>query len=155
MIGLAFSPEQFKVLLRMIYIANTVANGHRDADYLKDYDELEQYIFSRAKDAGFPAATWRHKIAEEEHHHPSRIFEDDAEVGSVLDEYDTHVAFAFLAERLAERDVDKKYGADAKDRMPADDYEELVEEYASNYRKEFEEHGFANMSVGGMGNNPA
>lgn len=151
MIGLAFSPEQFKVLLRMIYIANTVANGHRDADYLKEYDELEQYIFSRAKDAGFPAATWRHKIAEEEHHHPSRIFEDDAEIENVLDEYDAHIAFAFFAERLAERDAKRKYGADAKDRMPGDDYEELVEEIASGYRKEFEENGFTNMLITGVG----
>lgn len=151
MIGLAFTPEQFKVLLRMIYIANTVANGHRDADYLKEYDELEQYIFSRAKDAGFPAATWRHKIAEEEHHHPSQIFEDDVEVGNILDEYDTHVAFAFLAERLAERDAERKYGADAKERTPVSDYEELIEEIAGGYRKEFEDHGFTNMRVAGIG----
>ncbi len=151
MIGLAFSPEQFKVLLRMIYIANTVANGHRDANYLKEYDELEQYIFSRAKDAGFPAATWRHKIAEEEHHHPSRIFEDDVEIANILDEYDAHIAFAFFAERLAERDVERKYGANAKEGMPAQDHEELVEEVAAAYRKEFEDHGFANITVGDMG----
>src|SRR3989338_3695271 len=61
MIGLAFTPEQFKTLLRMIYIANTVANGHRDEEILKEYDDLEQYIFSRAESAGLPAATWRHE----------------------------------------------------------------------------------------------
>lgn len=131
----------------MIYIANTVTNGHRDSDYLKEYDELEQYIFSRAKDAGFPAATWRHKIAEEEHHHPSRIFEDDPEMGNILDEYDTHIAFELLAERLAERDIERKYGPNAKDRMPADDYEELLVEIEDAHTKEFEEHGFANIVI--------
>ena len=107
MIGLAFTKEQFESLLRMVYIANTVANGHRDEDFLVAYDELEQYIFSRAKDAGFPGAVLRHKAEGEIHHHPSQLFDNDSEISKILDAYDAEVMIELLSEKLAERDIEK------------------------------------------------
>lgn len=151
MIGLALTPEQFKILLRMVYIANTVANGHsEEGEFLKDYDDLEQYIFSRAKEAGFPGATERHKVDEEVHHHPSPMFENDAEVNKILDEYDTRATFEFLGEKLAERDLEKKYGPHAKDRMPAKDYEEILTERTEEYILEFDDFGFTKIHIDGM-----
>ncbi len=151
MIGLALTPEQFKTLLRMVYIANTVANGHRDdVDFFKEYDDLEQYVFSRAKEAGFPAAVLRHSVGGEEHHHPSQVFEGDSEVNSLLDAYDLHIAFELLAEKLAERDVERKYGPHAKDRMPEGDYDELLMERAEEYEKLFLLKGFAGVEVKGL-----
>ncbi len=147
MIGLAFSPEQFKTLLRMVYIANTVVNGHRDEDFAVEYDDLEQYIFSRAKDAGFPAATSRHKLAGEDHHHPSPTFDNDPEVNALLDQYDIHVMLELLAEKLAEGEIEKKFGPNAADKMPAHDYENLLGEYADAYSGEFLLNGFKNVVV--------
>lgn len=145
MIGLALTPEQFKTLLRMVYIANTVVNGHRDENFAIEYDNLEQYVFSRANDAGFPAATSRHKLEGEEHHHPSRIFENDPEVNKMMDEYDSHVLMEYLAEKLAERDIEVKFGPNAKDKMPSEDYENLLDEYAEKYDSEFLFNGFINL----------
>jgi hypothetical protein len=150
MIGLALTPEQFKVLLRMVYIANTVANGHRDADFMTEYDELEQYVFSRAKDAGFPAATWRHELGGEEHHHPSRVFEADPEVNTVMDAYDEHIMFERLAERLALRDMEQKYGLNVKEKMPEKDYDELLGERADAYEKFFADNGDSVLLVNGI-----
>ncbi len=151
MIGLALTPEQFKTLLRMVYIANTIANGNRDdADFLKDYDDLEQYVFSRAKEAGFPAAVLRHEVDGEEHHHPSQVFEGDTEVNALLDAYDLSVAFELMAEKLAERDMERKYGPNAKDRMPAKDYEDLLFEGSEEYEKLFLDKGFVDVEVKGM-----
>ncbi|OGZ16217.1 MAG: hypothetical protein A3H76_03835 [Candidatus Lloydbacteria bacterium RIFCSPLOWO2_02_FULL_54_12] len=164
MVGLALTPEQFKALLRMIYVANTVINGHREKGYLKEYDDLEQYIFSRAGAAGFPAATWSHKTSdigsesadgdlsevssqEEEHHHPSRIFENDRELVALMDEYDRAMVTEFLAETLAERDIERKHGPAAKTRMPEKDYEELLDCYAEAYAEEFQKFGFGRMVV--------
>ena len=147
MIGLALSPEQFKTLLRMVYIANTVVNGHRDADFAAEYDDLEQYVFSRAKDAGFPAATSRHQLAGEEHHHPSTAFDNDPEVNALLDQYDIHVMLELLAEKLAENEIESKFGPNAKDKMPSTDYENLTEEFAESFSKEFVANGFKNIVV--------
>ena len=151
MIGLALTPEQFKILLRMVYIANTVANGHRDdADFLKNYDDLEQYIFSRAKEAGYPAATVRHEIDGEEHHHPSLIFEGDLEVNMLLDGYDLDITIETLSEKLSERDIEKKYGPNAKDKLPPKDYEEILTEVSDEYQKFFLENGFKHIYVKGI-----
>ena len=148
MIGLALSPEQFQTLLRMVYIANTVANGNREDDEMqKDYEELEQYVFSRAKDTGFPAATWKHQVGDATHHHPSRAFENDPEVNRLMDEYEAVLLFEVLSHKLAERSIEKKYGPNAKDRMPAKDLEELLEEEAEDYQKILLEDGYANIVV--------
>lgn len=155
MIGLAFTPEQFKALMRMIYVANTVINGHRDKDYLKEYDDLEQYIFSRAKAAGFPAATWSHKAGsedsmgspQEEHHHPSRIFENDPELTGLMDEYDHTMLGELLAEMLAERDIEQKHGSTAKTQMPAKEYDALFALYAEAYAEEFHKSGFGRLVI--------
>jgi hypothetical protein len=147
MIGLAFTPEQFKTLLRMVYIANTVVNGHRDLDFETDYDELEQYVFSRAKDAGYPAATARHKLMGEEHHHPSRIFEADPEVNKLMDQYDLHIMLELLSEKLAERDILQTHGKDVEKNMSSEDYANLLDERASVYDKEFDEHGLRNLTI--------
>ncbi len=152
MIGLALSPEQFKTLLRMVYIANTVANGARDeGDFRKEYDELEQYVFSRAKEVGFPAATERHEVDGVEHHHPSLLFEKDPEVNRLMDDYELTVAIEVLAEKLAERDIEAKFGPKAKDRMPAADYDELLDERAKEYETEFEDGAFSGVRVDGVG----
>ena len=151
MIGLALTPEQFKTLLHMVYIANTVVNGHDEGKYLKEYDELEQYIFARAKESGFPGATLHHKIGDEAHHHPSPIFENDTELNKLLDEYDAHIAFEVLAEKLAERDIEKTHGPNASNRMPAKDYETLLDERIAEYEKIFLSDAFARIRVEGVG----
>ncbi|OGZ09901.1 MAG: hypothetical protein A3D65_00035 [Candidatus Lloydbacteria bacterium RIFCSPHIGHO2_02_FULL_50_13] len=155
MIGLAFTPEQFKTLLAMIYIANTIANGHREKEYLKEYDDLEQYIFSRAGAAGFPAATWTHKVSgadadnvpHEEHHPPSRLFENDQAIIKLIDEYDHAMLDALLAERLSERDIERECGPSAKSRMAVDDYDDLLDRHAEAYEEEFEQFGLARLAV--------
>jgi hypothetical protein len=147
MIGLVFTPEQFKTMLRMIYIANTVANGHREGDFIKEYDDLEQYIFSRAEGAGFPAATWRHKVEGEEHHHPSLMFENDPELSKLLDDYELAATLDTLAGELAEREIEAKHGPRAKDRMPAKDYDTLLQAEASQYLEILEQKGFRCINV--------
>ena len=150
MIGLAFTPEQFKTLLRMIYIANTVANGHRDEEILKEYDDLEQYIFSRAESAGLPAATWRHEVEGEAHHHPSRLFEDDEEIDRLMAEYEMHAVIETLSEKLGERDVEKTHGPRAKDRLSSKDYEALVMEREEEYLRLFLAQGLKGVKVENM-----
>ncbi len=148
MIGLALSPEQFQTLLRMVYIANTVANGHReDGDALKHYEDLEQYVFSRAKETGFPAATWKHEVDGAVHHHPSLVFERDSEMNRILDEYEAIVVLDAFAERLALRAIEERMGANAKDRMPAHDFDELLDEETLRFRDCLLERGYDALAI--------
>ncbi len=151
MIGLALTPEQFTTLLRMVYIGNTVANGHRtEEDFIKEYDDFEQFIFARAKEVGFPAATWRHEVDGVEHNHPSLIFENDEVLAKIIDEYDLAMSMEVLAEKLSERDVEEVHGPNAKDRMPEKDFEDLLLEKEEAYERIFLTEGFDGVSVKGM-----
>ena len=55
-----------------------------------------------------------------------------------------------MAEKLAERDMERKYGPNAKDRMPAKDYEDLLFEGSEEYEKLFLDKGFVDVEVKGM-----
>ncbi len=147
MVGLALTPEQFKTLLKMVYVANWVANGRRDGeDFLPDYEELEQYVFSRAKEAGFPDAAYKHKTDEKhEHFHPSRAFEYDRELDRIIAEYDEETFLDLLAERFAERELKKLHGANAKKKLSPEDYAEELEHLVALYDDEIAERGIEKL----------
>ena len=141
-IGLAFTKEQLATLLKMVYVANTVANGpFGDGISRKDFDDMEQYVFSRAKDV-FPMAVFEHKAEEgDQHHHPSLIFESDPDVNALFDQYEEYVARMVMAEKLAEKEVEKEFGIHAKDQMNAAQFEELVAERSTRFEELLESNG--------------
>ncbi len=148
MIGLALTNEQLATLLKMVYVANTVANGpFGDRISRKDFDDMEQYVFSRAKDV-FPMAVYQHKVEEgDEHHHPSLIFESDPDVNALFDQYEEYVARMVMAEKLAERDIEHEFGAHAKDQMSAAQFEELVADRSTLYEELLETHGLKILEI--------
>lgn len=151
MVGLAFTREQFLTLMKMVYIANTVVNGRReDEEFLKAYDDLEQIIFAKARQAGFPAATWHHEVDGEAHDHPSAIFENDFELQKLMDDYDRETFWDELALRLAERDIERVYGRGAKASLPPEEYKVLLDERTEVYDEEFSKHDIANIKVEGV-----
>ncbi len=150
-VGLAVTREQFLTLMKMVYIANTVANGRReDEEFLKAYDEIEQIIFAKARQAGFPAATWHHEVDGETHDHPSAMFENDFELGKLMDEYDRETFWDELALRLAERDIERVYGRGAKASLPPEEYKVLLDDRTEVYDDEFDKHDIANIRIDGV-----
>jgi hypothetical protein len=143
MIGLALTKEQMATLLKMVFIANTVANdsGTEGEISRADFEDLEQYVFSRAKEV-FPMAVYQHKAGEAEHHHPSVIFENDPDINGIMDAYDTRAATGVLSEKLAEHDIAQEFGKNAKDQMSAENYISLLDDKALHYEELFAAHGF-------------
>lgn len=148
MIGLALSKEQFKTLMKMVYVANWVANGRRtEENFLPDYEELEEYVFSRAKEAGFPDAAFKHKTEDRgEHFHPSRSFEFDRELERVIADYDEETFFDELAERFAERAMRARFGANAKTKLSPEEFAEEFGQLVDKYDEEIMEHGLARLT---------
>ncbi|HSE35336.1 MAG TPA: hypothetical protein VLB83_04405 [Candidatus Paceibacterota bacterium] len=148
-VGLAVTREQFKTLLKAVYLANWIANGRRDdEDMLLEFDALEQYIFSRAKDAGFPDAVYRHKTDEGvEHFHPSRAFEFDRELDRIVKRYDDLTFWDELSERFAERDMERMYGADVKSKMDPQGYQRELDDLVAHYDEESELHGIDRYKI--------
>ncbi len=141
MIGFALTEEQLSTLLKMVFIANIIGNSPRQGkEFRKDFLEIEEYIFERGKNT-FPMAVHEHKVAGDKHHHPSMIFETDPDINKILDDYEEYVMPFLIAEKFAERDIVAEFGFNAKDKMTAEQYVDILEEKTTVYESILKEHG--------------
>lgn len=147
MIGFALDKEQLATLLKMVYVANTIANSpYEGMPGRKDFQEMEEYVFLRAKDT-FPLAVFKHKVGDENHHHPSFVFENDPDINSMMDQYEEFATKFVLAEKFAEREIEEEFGVHAKDKMSADQYESLILEKAPRYEEIIKKHGYKALTI--------
>lgn len=147
MIGFALDKEQLATLLKMVYVANTIANSpYEGITGRKDFQEMEEYVFLRAKDT-FPLAVFKHKVGEDNHHHPSFVFENDPDINSMMDQYEEYATRFVLAEKFAEREIEIEFGLHAKDKMNAEQYESLVIEKSLRYEEIIKKHGFKAIKI--------
>lgn len=147
MIGFALTEEQLATLLKMVFIANTVANSPSSGPLnRKDFAEIEEYIFQRATNS-FPMAVMEHKIGEDKHHHPSMIFESDPDVNNLLDKYEEYILPFLLAEKFAEREMVNDFGSNVRDKMSVEQYENIISEKAVQYEEILKKHGFAALII--------
>ena len=109
MIKLELTKEEYKKLMDLVYIGDWVINSHRDENVLEEYEKIEDKIFSRASDAGFPEHA--DYDAELKEFFPSPKF--DEEIHKYIDEYNDEVFWDESVNRLVERDLLKKYKNDS------------------------------------------
>ena len=50
--AIGLTRKQFKALLKVVYLGNWVANAYRTEDMQKEYERIEDYIFSLAPQFG-------------------------------------------------------------------------------------------------------
>ncbi len=131
---LELTNKQFRRLLDMAYIGNWILNATRGDDRFKDYDEVENLLFAKAREEGMPtlAEDWNGEVI------PSRAFVEGG-IHEAIMEYENNVFFDILAEDLARRDMDD---------VPIDEsnYEELNRRIDA-YIAEFDAHGTDNILV--------
>lgn len=119
-----------------------MVNGIRTADIIKKFEELEQYIFSFAKDFGFERFVEYDESGK--NIFPSSEFEEDEELELYRNEYDDECFWDELIHRLARRDFIKTYGEssikqmDWKERLQKED--PFVEKYADEFNRNGLEH---------------
>lgn len=131
---LKLTTKQYRRLLDLVYIGNWILNSTRGEDRIRDYDAVESYLFSKAKERGMAplAEVYEGEII------PSRAFAEGGIHEAIMDYEDT-VFFEILAEDLARRDMED---------VPIDEtnYDELTTRIDA-YINEFEEHGTDNILV--------
>ena len=134
MMKLELTTKQFRRLLDMAYIGNWILNSTRGDDRFRDYDEVESFLFAKAREEGMPtlAEDWQGEVV------PSRAFAEGG-IHEAIMEYENNVFFDILAEDLARRDMDD---------APIDEsnYDELTSRIDA-YIAEFEQHGTDNILV--------
>ena len=131
---LDLTTRQFRRLLDMAYIGNWILNSTRGEDRIREYDEVESFLFTKALEEGLSAlaAPGPDGVL------PSRAFAEGGIHEAIMDYEDT-VFFEILAEELARRDM-------AQESLDQDDVDELNARI-SDYISEFERNGTDNISL--------
>ncbi len=132
--NIKLTKKQFRRLLDLVYIGNWVLNSTRGDDRIKDYDEVEGYLFSHGLINGMAGLV---EIIDGESA-PSRAFVEGGIHEAIMDYEDT-VFFEILAEELARRDM-QEHGCDESD-------DDELNERIKTYIAEFEMHGTDNISL--------
>lgn len=140
-VQLNLTKEQYKTLVEMTYLGHWMINAIR-VKTIKKYDDMEQLVFSFAKQAGLQDCI--DYDAKLKMHFPLRDFEENV-VLPFKEEYDDYTFWEELSERLAERDMVAEHGEAAFLKMPRDERFEALDKVVRKYEDEFTENGIENL----------
>jgi hypothetical protein len=110
---LKLNKSQYETLLRLVFLGNWVVNGFKDKDKEQATDDLENYLYAKARDFGLGDRI---------------IYDEDADAHFLtsaqeeplleeLDAYKNDVFWDELMYRLADRDLVARFGEDNVDSM--------------------------------------
>lgn len=137
-VNIQFSTEQFKELIKLIYIGDWVID---DAENIMLNDMVQQ-IFSKAEEAGLKSMI--------EYNNDLNLFmptaDLDEEVVEVIDGYEQECFWDHLIYSLAERDIEQELKEKFK-HISDEEKLELIEKYSKKYEKEFESNGVENLII--------
>lgn len=139
-----FTKKQFKTLIDLVYTGEMIINGNRIPDkVIEEYDELQQYIYSFAKEMGYEDLIEYNK--EYNGYYETRKY-DESGIYDFIVEYDNNVFWDELASNLAKRDIANKY-RDEIDNMEHEDVVTAIWTREDEYSEEFSENGLLNLKV--------
>lgn len=135
-----FTKEEYRKLLDIIYAGIMVINGNKaPEDYLEEYEDMEQYIYSFASHYG-------HGNLVDYDPKYKRYFTtpefDKERIEDLIQEYDDIIFWSMLAFNLAKRDVYRDLEGKKIDRETI--LKGIIEKEAE-YRDEFYENGLENL----------
>ncbi|HOH84728.1 MAG TPA: hypothetical protein PLI16_08970 [Bacteroidales bacterium] len=137
-VSLELSPEQYKELLKLVYVGDWVIDETENIVL----NDMVQTVFSKAEEAGLKGLVEFNK--EQNLFVPS--LQMDEEVIDLINDYDDECFWDTLIFGLAERDAEKVLGEDLENKS-LEEKVELLEPYTKKYIKEFEENGLDNIKV--------
>ena len=141
--------EQYENLIKLVYLGNWMINairsGNEGDERIKKYDEIEQHIFSFAKDAGLKKYIEFDKKFNR--FFPTREFEENTDVEQYREEYDDYIFWEELIDRLARRDFIREYGEDTIKKMSIKERIEKEYPFEEKYGEEFGKNGLQNLEI--------
>jgi hypothetical protein len=149
-ISIELTKEQFLALLKAVYLGNWVANANRDGSaedpHKKEYEDIEDYIFSAAKKFGFGEYV-DGENADEGKFFPTRQFEEETDVHELHEDYDEETFWDELIDRLGDRDFFRNYSKDEIQKMTQEERFEKLYEFIDKWADEVNEHGIERLKV--------
>jgi len=139
--SVSFTKEQFRMLLRIVYLGNWLANATRDGSSkdprLAEFDEIEDYIFSQSREFGLAYLVEREK--NDERWFPTRGLEESLE--AMIEGYDEETFWEELFHRLSDRDFFRAFSEDEVRHMALRERFEKEEPFRRKWNDEISEHG--------------
>ena len=140
-INIKFNTDQFKALLKLVYLGEWILNSHLDRkdDKLTIEEEVEQMIYSSNTEPG---------VVEFEDdlqmYFPTRDFEEKMQI--FIDEYDNFNFWEELAYQLADRDSKIELG-DKFEKIDAREFIKIHHKYLEVYTQEFIKNNLNNLKI--------
>jgi hypothetical protein len=108
------SEHQYRKLVELVYLGNWMANSTKiNEEEDKEYEEIEQYIFSYSK--GIDMKNLIEFESKFKEYFPTRTFEESLD--SIINSYDDFNFWQELSGRLAKRDLFREIGPVSKKPM--------------------------------------
>jgi hypothetical protein len=145
MIKIEFTKAQYEDLIKLVYLGNWMINAICTDDIVKKYDNVEQHIYSFAKDVGLDR--YIEFDSELNKFLPTTELEEDEEIEKYREEYDDEIFWDEVTDRLAKRDFIKKYGENAIKKMTWKERLEKEYPFIEKYEEEFEKYGIENLEI--------
>ncbi len=140
-----FTKAQFESLLKLSYMGSEMVNSILDDSEENEFDDIEQYLMSFAKDFGLEACVEYDE--NEKVYYPSQKLEEDKAVVEYTHRYDDYTFWDKLIYNLARRDMVKEYGEDKVEKMSKEELFVKEQSFAEKYEKEFTDHGLKNLVI--------
>lgn len=138
------TPQQYEALLKIVYLGNWMASSTKD-EPVKEYEDIEQYILSFAKDFNLEKFVGYDKKLKS--YFPTEEFENDTDVVAQIEAYNEYTVWEALVLSLSRRDLIKKFGAEKVEKMSDEDILEKEYPFIQKYEEEFRENGFDHLYV--------
>ena len=124
---------------------NSIRSGAEDDERIEKYQEIEQYIFSFAKEAGLE----KYIEFDEKYnsYFPTRALEEDTDLEQYREDYDNEVFWQELADNLGSRDFYKEYGEEEIRKMNQRERFLKNQEFIIKYEEEFKRNGIDNLEI--------
>jgi hypothetical protein len=142
-----FSKEEYRKLLILTFLGEWAVNAHRTDDHKKDFEEVADKILAFA--GQFDLNEYVDKGDASGKIYPSGQLEDESL--QFMDEYEEHYFWDELADRLAERDMERRYGLKRLQGMDWETKFVLRGRIIDRYNREFTENGLDHLRVGFLG----
>jgi hypothetical protein len=149
-LSIPLTRAQFLALLKVVYLGNWMANANRDGSRMdpheKKYEEIENYIFSFAKQFDFNEYV-DDEDAKKGKFFPTRLFEEGTDVGELMEEYNEENFWDELIHRLGERDFSRRHSAAEIKAMTRAERFEKLDACINAWADEIDKNGMENMWV--------
>ena len=139
--NIELTDKQFRLLMDIAYAGEHVINANRE-ETIKQYEDILQLIYSKAKDFGCGDLVVYDK--EDKMYYEMRKFEDSV-INNFIEEYDTTTLYETLSFELAKRDylneIDDKNSDSEEERIG------YILDLQDEYLQEFEDSGVNNIYI--------